>query len=158
MVAVALCTGCMEQNTKSNIMNGPVLLSQEESIELARRYGYLYTFDSVEMCTAGPVYQVIVGKDAGNTQKIVWISNKIEKVVNLNDGVSKEYVIRVLEQNGYRVNPQNLQVQYIPAKAKFRSIASIRNQSSGVFWTYRCNESCTIFIDFYSGRMLAASR
>lgn len=158
MFAVALCTGCMEQNFKRNIMIGPVLLSWEESIELARRYGYLTTFDSVEICTAGPVYRVIVGKDAGNTQKIIWISDKIKKVVNLEDGVSKEYVVRVLEQNGYRVNPQNLQVQYIPAKSKLRSIASLRNQSSGVFWTYRCNESCTIFIDFYSGRMLAAPR
>ncbi|MGD0153336.1 MAG: hypothetical protein ABSC17_06195 [Thermacetogeniaceae bacterium] len=151
-----LLVGCnkLPQGRSDQLKTGPNLLSEADTIKLAKEQAKLLTVDKVEMDTAGPIYRVVFGLDANNVRKVIWVSDHIEYQENLDKGISREDAMKIARERGFD-NNTGIQLVYIPQKAK--QIASLRNSPSNIFWWVRTPDAeitHQLFLNFYYGTVV----
>ncbi len=136
-------------------MVGPKLLSESDSIALAKQAG-LTQVTTVEMETAGPVYRVVFGTDSSGIHKAVWVDDHIVFSVALDEGVSREKALGIAREKGFARDAQ-VQLIYVSSSAKENIHNELRDAAGNVFWWVRSPEAEAyhqLFIDFNTGTVV----
>ena len=136
-------------------MVGPKLLSEPESIVLAKQAG-LTQVTRVEMETAGPIYRVVFGSDSSGRSKAVWVDDHVIFSVALDEGVSREKALDIAKEKGFSGDTE-VQLIYVSSDAKENLHRGLRDTAGDVFWWFRSPEAETrhqIFIDFNTGTVV----
>ncbi len=136
-------------------MVGPKLLSEPESIVLAKQAG-LAQVTRVEMETVGPVYRVVFGIDSSGIRKAVWVDDHIVFSVAFDEGVSREKALGIAQEKGFAGDAQ-VQLIYVSSSAKENIHNELRDTAGNVFWWVRSPEAEArhqLFVDFNTGTVV----
>ena len=147
-----LCFGCIS-------VIGPHFPSAFETERLVREKAGIVRIERMELCTAGPIYRLVIGLDEEGQEKGAWIDTDVQFVVTLAEGISRPRAIEVAESRGFS---EQLQIQLIYKPAQWQSLEELAKSGSQVFWWIiepaGAAPTHDLWLNFYDGRILWEGR